>query len=116
MYFHTPPRRYLAREQPPVDAATQSTRIEDLGSGDADVHICIMTLTDESSLRVQINHIDYSVELSGPLDKSNLPRVPVIRVYGVSSTGIKTCIHVHQTYPYFFVEYIGTLTPGDGES
>ncbi|RDB28579.1 DNA polymerase zeta catalytic subunit [Hypsizygus marmoreus] len=72
-----------------------------------------MTLSEpprQPSLRVQINQIDYALVPPGPLDNSSLPRVPVIRIYGPSSVGKKTCLHVHQVYPYFYVEYNGKLT------
>ncbi|KAG6813781.1 hypothetical protein H0H92_007193 [Tricholoma furcatifolium] len=62
------------------------------------------------SLSVQINQIDYTLVPSGPLDNSSLPRVPVIRIFGSSSTGKQACLHVHQVYPYFFIEYQGKLT------
>ncbi|KAI0361627.1 hypothetical protein OH77DRAFT_1546215 [Trametes cingulata] len=63
------------------------------------------------SLRVRINQIDYTVAPPGPLDNSSLHRVPVIRIYGDSFLGLKTCVHVHQVYPYFFVEYLEKMHP-----
>jgi len=66
-------------------------------------------------LQVRINQIDYTLVPPGDLDKSSLPRVPVLRIYGPSSTGQTACVHVHQVYPYLFVEYLGTLNPGYGE-
>lgn len=69
----------------------------------------------ESTLRVQINQIDHYLSPPGPLDNSTLPRVPVIRIYGPSSVGRKTCVHVHQVYPYFFVEYLDDLKPRRGQ-
>lgn len=68
-------------------------------------------MEQEATLRVLINHIDYTVAPPGALDNSFLPQVPVIRIYGASSTGTKACVHVHQVYPYFFVEYGGKLNP-----
>ncbi|KAI0651854.1 hypothetical protein C8Q79DRAFT_935176 [Trametes meyenii] len=73
-------------------------------------------MTSESSsqpptLRVRINQIDYTVTPPGPLDNSSLYRVPVIRIYGDSSAGLKTCVHIHQVYPYFFVEYLEKMHP-----
>lgn len=65
-------------------------------------------------LQVRINSIDYTLVPPGDLDKSSLPRVPVIRIYGPSSTGQIACVHVHQVYPYLFVEYSGNLNPGHG--
>ncbi|KAI0778186.1 hypothetical protein BD413DRAFT_507367 [Trametes elegans] len=63
------------------------------------------------SLRVRINQIDYTVAAPGALDNSTLYRVPVIRIYGDSSVGLKTCVHIHQVYPYFFVEYLDKMHP-----
>ncbi|TBU65073.1 hypothetical protein BD310DRAFT_944016 [Dichomitus squalens] len=63
------------------------------------------------TLRVRINQIDYAMSAPGPLDNSSLYRVPVIRIYGDSSIGLKACLHVHQVYPYFFVEYLGKMNP-----
>ncbi|KAJ7038190.1 hypothetical protein C8F04DRAFT_371528 [Mycena alexandri] len=60
-------------------------------------------------LQVQINQIDHYLAPPGPLDNSDLPSVPVIRIYGSSSDDKKCCVHVHQVYPYFFVEYDGKL-------
>ena len=71
--------------------------------------------SQEPALRVQINQIDHTLVPPGPLDNSSLPRVPVLRIYGASSTGQKACVHVHQVYPYFFVEYNGKLNPDSGQ-
>ncbi|KZT65126.1 hypothetical protein DAEQUDRAFT_677323 [Daedalea quercina L-15889] len=63
------------------------------------------------TLRVRVNQIDHHLVAPGPLDNSTLPRVPVVRIYGQSTTGQKACVHVHQVYPYFFVEYTGKMNP-----
>lgn len=76
---------------------------------------CPIMTADEPNLRVRINQIDYTVEPAGLLDNTVLPKVPVIRIYGESSAGEKACVHVHQVYPYFFVEYLGKMSPADGE-
>ncbi|PFH54484.1 hypothetical protein AMATHDRAFT_134471 [Amanita thiersii Skay4041] len=68
----------------------------------------------EPQLRVQINQIDYSLEPSGELDYSRLPRCPVIRIYGYSSLGDIACVHIHQVYPYFYIDFKGILTPEHG--
>jgi DNA polymerase zeta len=68
-----------------------------------------------SKLRVRINQIDYVLAPPGDLDNSKLLRVPVIRIFGSSSTGKTACIHVHQVYPYLFVGYFGQLTPDHGK-
>ncbi|PCH36835.1 DNA/RNA polymerase [Wolfiporia cocos MD-104 SS10] len=65
----------------------------------------------EPSLRVRVNQLDYTLAQPGPLDNCSLPRVPAIRIYGESSVGKKACVHVHQVYPYFFVEYSGKIDP-----
>lgn len=70
----------------------------------------------EPNLRIRVNQIDYIVEPAGSLDNTALPRVPVLRIYGESSVGKKACLHVHQVYPYFFVEYDGQVKPENGES
>lgn len=31
--------------------------------------------------------------------------MPVIRIFGTSSQGFKTCMHVHGVFPYFYVPY-----------
>ncbi|KAF9229291.1 DNA/RNA polymerase [Gyrodon lividus] len=70
-----------------------------------------MTTEEQPSLSVLINQIDHTLAPPGPLDNASLHRVPIIRIYGASSTGVKACVHVHQVYPYFFVEYPGRMTP-----
>jgi DNA polymerase zeta len=67
------------------------------------------------ALEVQITQIDYSLDSPSVLDNTNLPKVPVLRIYGASSVGKKCCLHIHQVYPYFFVEYTGKMNPGSGE-
>ncbi|KAJ3734863.1 hypothetical protein DFJ43DRAFT_1130593 [Lentinula guzmanii] len=62
-----------------------------------------------ANLRVRINQIDYTLAPPGPLDNSTLPLVPILRIYGPSEKGTKACVHIHQVYPYFFVEYSGVL-------
>lgn len=66
-------------------------------------------------LRVRLNQIDYTLIPPGDLDNSNLPRVPVLRIFGSSSTGQTACVHIHQVYPYLYIEYFGVLSPRDGE-
>lgn len=71
---------------------------------------------EDASLRVRINQIDYTMIQPGLLDNSSLPRVPILRIYGESSVGQKACVHIHQAYPYFFVEYTQKLDPPSGEA
>jgi len=67
-------------------------------------------------LQVYLNHIDHTLIPPGPLDNSSLYRVPVLRIFGLSSAGQKTCVHVHQVYPYFYVAYPGKPSPPHGGS
>uniref|UniRef100_A0A8H7YAJ4 DNA polymerase n=1 Tax=Psilocybe cubensis TaxID=181762 RepID=A0A8H7YAJ4_PSICU len=62
-------------------------------------------------LQVRINQIDYAVITPGQLDNSTLPKVPVLRIFGSSSTGQSACVHVHQVYPYIFIQYLDDLSP-----
>lgn len=65
-------------------------------------------------LRVRVNHIDHILVEPGPLDNSGQHLAPIIRVYGMSSIGKKTCVHIHQVYPYFYIEYTGNVDPESG--
>ncbi|PPQ64420.1 hypothetical protein CVT26_002127 [Gymnopilus dilepis] len=62
-------------------------------------------------LQVRINQIDYVLATPGDLDNASLPRVPVLRIFGSSSAGKTACVHIHQVYPYLFVQYLGKLDP-----
>lgn len=66
-------------------------------------------------LKVRITNIDWSLVRAGTLDNTRFTRCPVIRIFGMSSTGDKACIHIHQVYPYFYVPYDGSMVPEDGE-
>ncbi|KAF8760940.1 DNA polymerase [Rhizoctonia solani] len=63
------------------------------------------------TLKVQITNIDWSLVRSGTLDNTRFSRCPVIRIFGISSTGKKACVHIHQVYPYFYVPYDGSMAP-----
>ncbi|KAF9568379.1 hypothetical protein CPC08DRAFT_402859 [Agrocybe pediades] len=69
------------------------------------------TTQELAKLQVSINQIDYVLVPPGNLDNSTLPKVPVLRIFGTSSAGKKACVHIHQVYPYFFVEYKGDIEP-----
>lgn len=68
-----------------------------------------------ANLKVRIYDIDWTLAAPGPLDNSTLRKVPVLRVFGDSSAGLKTCVHVHQVYPYFYVEYPGQVDAKSGQ-
>jgi len=68
-----------------------------------------------AEISVRVNNIDYVVASTGPMDDpGELERAPVLRIYGTSSTGAKACVHIHQVYPYFYIEYAGSLDPDSG--
>lgn len=75
-----------------------------------------MDSSQEPALRVQITNIDHTMVNPSELDNTLLPKAPVIRIFGTSSTGQKACLHVHQVYPYFMVEYLGKTDPDSGTS
>lgn len=78
-------------------------------------------------LRIRITNLD-SVVIKTPtrlLDDTSLPRVPVIRIFGSLETGgaspdsaplsCNACVHIHQAYPYLFIEYTGSKDPSVGK-
>ncbi|MCJ1356494.1 MAG: DNA polymerase zeta, partial [Icmadophila ericetorum] len=70
--------------------------------------------------RVRLNCIDHYQavptefdpqlpRIAGPDVKQQMPKVPVIRVFGATETGQKVCAHIHGAFPYLFIEYDGPL-------
>lgn len=40
--------------------------------------------------------------------KSSVKHVPVIRIFGATPSGVKTCVHVHGVFPYICIPYDGS--------
>ncbi|KJE92975.1 DNA polymerase zeta catalytic subunit [Capsaspora owczarzaki ATCC 30864] len=40
-------------------------------------------------------------------DGSSCHRVPVIRLYGSTPAGQRTCLHIHRVFPYIYIPYYG---------
>ncbi|MCJ1435704.1 DNA polymerase zeta [Xylographa pallens] len=55
-------------------------------------------------------HLFRSHDKSGEQDQQHLvPRVPIVRVFGATSTGQKVCAHIHGALPYLYIDYGGSL-------
>lgn len=72
--------------------------------------------------RVRLNCLDNYQSQPTPLDaplwgprafsatqRSNLPQVPVVRVFGATETGQKVCAHIHGAFPYLYVPYTESI-------
>lgn len=71
----------------------------------------------EPELRVRLNQLDWTLNAPTAFDNAppNIALVPVIRVFGPTSSGVQACVHIHQVYPYFYVDYPDSLEPDVGE-
>ena len=36
--------------------------------------------------------------------QSEIHRVPIVRIFGSTASGQKACLHLHQTFPYIYVQ------------
>ncbi|KAF7535932.1 hypothetical protein G7054_g4945 [Neopestalotiopsis clavispora] len=64
----------------------------------------------------QAVHTKYDPQLRNDFHLSQAskgPKVPVIRVFGSTETGQKVCAHIHGAFPYLYIEYNGSLDPGE---
>ena len=79
--------------------------------------------------RVRLNCVDHYQNPPSSLDpplwgqstssstqRSNLPQVPVIRVFGATETGQKVCAHIHGAFPYLFIPYTESLNKDEVDS
>ncbi|XP_050100857.1 DNA polymerase zeta catalytic subunit [Anopheles aquasalis] len=41
---------------------------------------------------------------------SEIKQVPVVRLFGSSSTGVHSCVHIHGVFPYFYIPYEGSVS------
>ncbi|KAI3478274.1 hypothetical protein L1887_59798 [Cichorium endivia] len=72
--------------------------------------------------RVRLINIDHVLTLPGPLDRTQcafnaegqlLRKVPILRIFGATPAGQRVCIHVHNVFPYCYIQYKGSLDPDD---
>ncbi|GAK63793.1 DNA polymerase zeta catalytic subunit [Moesziomyces antarcticus] len=72
--------------------------------------------------RARLINIDHVLTLPGPLDRTQcafnaegqlLRKVPILRIFGATPAGQRVCIHVHNVFPYCYIQYKGSLDPDD---
>ncbi|KZO93552.1 hypothetical protein CALVIDRAFT_251995 [Calocera viscosa TUFC12733] len=73
-------------------------------------------MNHEPILKVRITNVDYSQQVPGPVDRTEslfatLNKVPVLHVFGHTSAGQKACVHIHNVFPYLYIEYTDQLDP-----
>ncbi|PWY98545.1 putative catalytic subunit of DNA polymerase zeta UPR-1 [Testicularia cyperi] len=70
--------------------------------------------------RIRLINIDHVLTTPGPLDRtvcafnaegSPLRKVPTLRIFGATPAGQRVCLHVHNVYPYCYIQYKGSLNP-----
>ncbi|KAJ9477968.1 DNA polymerase zeta catalytic subunit [Pseudozyma hubeiensis] len=82
--------------------------------------------TDSASsdpfFRVRLINIDHILTAPTPLDRTQcafnaeghtLRKVPILRIFGATPAGQRVCVHIHNVYPYCYIQYKGSLEPDD---
>ncbi|SPO23464.1 probable catalytic subunit of DNA polymerase zeta UPR-1 [Ustilago trichophora] len=78
--------------------------------------------SSEPFFRVRLINIDHILTLPGPLDRTQcafnaegqaLRKVPILRIFGATPAGQRVCLHIHNVYPYCYIQYKGSLDPDD---
>ncbi|WFC97833.1 DNA-directed DNA polymerase [Malassezia yamatoensis] len=73
----------------------------------------------EGAWQLYLTNFDYVLTPPGRFDRAEsafcpdgkLPLVPVLRTFGATPNGDRCCIHIHNVFPYCYVEYHGELVP-----
>lgn len=82
------------------------------------------TQREDPFFRVRIITIDQVFEPRSHLDRAQsafskegvqLQKAPIIRIFGATPLGQRVCLHVHDVFPYCYVEYTQSLEPNHGE-
>ncbi|TKY87343.1 hypothetical protein EX895_004020 [Sporisorium graminicola] len=72
--------------------------------------------------RVRLINIDHVLTVPTPLDRTqcafnaegqSLRKVPILRIFGATPAGQRVCLHIHNVYPYCYIQYKGSLDPDD---
>ncbi|EST07879.1 DNA-directed DNA polymerase, family B, multifunctional domain protein [Kalmanozyma brasiliensis GHG001] len=82
----------------------------------------IDSASSDPFFRVRLINIDHVLTIPGPLDRTQcafnaegltLRKVPILRIFGATPAGQRVCVHVHNVYPYCYIQYKGSLDPDD---
>lgn len=78
--------------------------------------------SSEPFFRVRLINIDHILTTPTPLDRTQcafnaeghtLRKVPILRIFGATPAGQRVCVHIHNVYPYCYIQYKGSLEPDD---
>ncbi|PWN52328.1 putative catalytic subunit of DNA polymerase zeta UPR-1 [Violaceomyces palustris] len=70
--------------------------------------------------RLRLINIDHVLLRPGPLDRIDCPfnaagvplsKVPVLRIFGATPAGQRVCLHMHNVFPYCYIQYKESLEP-----